>query len=182
MQLNKLLHYLACFIFFSLLFFLFIIKDLANLKPGSAPNGATSRTNYICSFLLLENLVSGTVCVCLCRLKIYLYTLSSRNYPDLTSTQRHHSHLFTSLPLLFAKLSKQSFPIQSHSMALSSAIIAIHAFTILFLVSIIFIGFRFIHHVHARNTKTSVSHSSSSPHDSFLILFPLLFFSCFFFF
>lgn len=64
MQLNKLLHYLACFIFFSLLFFLFIIKDLANLKPGSAPNGATSRTNYICSFLLLENLVSGTVCVC----------------------------------------------------------------------------------------------------------------------
>lgn len=68
---------------------------------------------------------------------------------------------------------------QSHSMALSSAIIAIHAFTILFLVSIIFIGFRFIHHVHARNTKTSVSHSSSSPHASFLILFPLLFFSCF---
>lgn len=64
MQLNKLLHCLACFYLFILMFFFsLLIKDLANLKPGSAPNGATctSRTNYV---LCITRNLGGTVCLC----------------------------------------------------------------------------------------------------------------------
>lgn len=106
MQLNKLLHYLACF-FYS--FYLLKIWQTLNLvQRQTAPLVHRVQTMYV---PCITRKSCQRHCVCLCRLKIYLYTLSSRNYLDLTSTQRYHSHLFISLPLLFAKLSKQSFPI-----------------------------------------------------------------------
>lgn len=148
MQLNKLLHCLACFYLFILTFFFYLYlskiwQTLNLVRHQTAPLVHRVQTMF---FVLLE-ILSAALCVSVVwTSKIYLYT----PLPLATSTLIPFAPVCLSLPLVSMKLSNNRFLYVTRFSLLQSP--AIHArFMICFLVNLI-----------------------SSAFDSFLVLYTVI--------